>query len=247
MDVGGPFRTGPVDDGVHQPDGRGGVRLVLVHGHALGLGRGGGAVLAAQEIPLHVLDGLHGPLVAVEVLDRPLHGGGGGDEGNDPPPGDGPDLLNGHEVQGVRHGQVHVRPGGPDRHGHVLFRRALGQELSHFRRNGVGVQVDELHAQLAHQRVNELPLGDEAVGLQDGAQALAGVLLERQGLIQLGLGDAAAVDQQVAEFDVFHDVPSFSGGFRQRITTPPSGVWALMPLSFQVTFRCKVKQAASRS
>ncbi len=129
----------------------------------------------------------------------------------------------------------------------MLLCQAFGQELGHFRRDGAGVQVDELHAQLAHQRVDELPLRDEAVLLQDRAQALSCALLERQRLIQLRLGDVPALDQQVAEFDVFHGVPSFFGGFRQRMTTPSSGVWALMPLPFQLTFRLTVKQAETSS
>ena len=247
VDVRGPLGAGPVNDGVHQPDGRGGVRLILVHGHALGLGQGGGAVLAAQQVPLHVLDGLHGPLVAVEVLDRPLHGGGGGDDGHHPAAGHRPDLLHGHEVQRVRHGKPDLGPGGLDGDHHMLLCQAFGQELGHFRRDGAGVQVDELYAQLAHQRVDELPLRDEAVLLQDRAQALSCALLERQRLIQLRLGDVPALDQQVAEFDVFHGVPSFFGGFRQRMTTPSSGVWALMPLPFQLTFRLTVKQAETSS
>ena len=141
-----------------------------------------------------------------------------------------------------------IRPGGPDGNHFVLFRRALGNKLGHLRRDGAGVQVNELHAQLAHQRVDELAFRDEAMLLQNSAQPLAGALLKLQRLIQLSLGDVAAFNQQIAEFNVLHGVVSSSfGGFKQRMTTPSGGVSALMPLSFQTTFSFNVKQAVSLS
>ena len=130
--------------------------------------------MAAQQIPLHVLNGPHGPLVAVQVLQRPVHRRGGGNEGDDPAPGDGLDLLNGDKVQRVRHGDTDIGAGYPDGDHRMLFRNIFGQDLGHLGRDAVAVQVDELHAQLAHQGVDKLLLGDKTVLLQHRAQTLAG-------------------------------------------------------------------------
>ncbi len=238
MDIAGPLGGGPVDDGVHQADGRGGVRLLLVHRHALG---GGGGVLAAQQVPAHILDGLHGPLVAVKVLHRPLHRGGGGDEGDDPAAAHRPHLLDGHKVQGVRHGDLDIAAAHPHRHHHVLFGDAFGQRLGHLRRDGVGVQVDELHPQLVHQGADKLFFGDEAVLLEHLPQALAAAGLELQRFLQLLLGDDSALYQQVPQADVFHGASPSVNRFRHRTKTPSSGVLAVISPFPSPTARWMVK------
>ena len=236
VDVAGPLGTGPVDDGVYQADGRGGIRLVLVHRQALRLG--GGAVLAAQQVPAHVLYGLHGPLVAVQILHRPLQRGGCGNHRDDPAAGHCLDLLHRHKVQRVGHGQLHVGPVGSDGDHHMLFRNALWQDLRHLRRDRAGVQVYKLHAKLIHQGVDQLLFGNKSVLLQHLAQPLAGAFLQFQRPVQLRLGDGPALDQQVTQLDVFHGSLSFFSGFRQRTV---SSVSAWMSPSFSLTDSFSVK------
>ena len=110
-----------------------------------------------------------------------------------------------------------VRPGGSHRHHNVLFRYALGENLGHLRRNGICIQIDKLHSQLAHQRIDQLLFGDKAAVLQNRTQTLSGVRLKRQRLVQLPLGNCAALDQQVAQLHILHGVVSPSSG------VPPYG------------------------
>ena len=71
-------------------------------------------------------------------------------------------------------------------------------------RDGDRRQIHELNAQLDLQRVDEVPLRNEAVLHQHVAQTLVGLLLDGQGLIQLFLRDDAGGDQQIAQPHICH-------------------------------------------
>ncbi len=89
MDVTGPLGISPLDEGVDEADGGGGllrVRRVLRH-------LGGDDIAAAAGLSLHLLDDPCRTLVAVQAADGLLHGLAGGDHGDDALTGGGFDLI----------------------------------------------------------------------------------------------------------------------------------------------------------
>ena len=113
-------------------------------------------------------------------------------------------LLGGDEVERVGHGQdklVAARAHGHDR---VLLGDVLGKDLRHLRRDVGCGQIDVVDAQLHHERVDELALGDHA-GLDElVAQASLALLLRFERSAELLVGDDTRIDKQVAESHVLH-------------------------------------------
>ena len=203
VDVAGALGDGALDDGVHQADGRGLVGALLAHlVGGEGAVHGDGGLAGGGGLALHFLDGLGRALVAVEHLYGALNRGGHGHHGHHLAPGGLADLLNGVEVQRVAHGDVKLVAVQPHGHHLVLLGDVLGHHLDQLGRYVHLAQVDELDAQLHLQRLDQLALGDDAVFLQHGAQALAAALLQPQALLQLLLGDQARRDQQIAQAQI---------------------------------------------
>ena len=156
MDVAGALGEGALDQGVDKADGGGGgLRVGGVPGHL-----GGDDVLAGTGLALHLLDDAGGALAAIQALDGLLHRLAGGDHGDDAFAGGGLDLVLGHKVQGVVHGQVQAVLHQLYRDHEKLFGQVPGDVFGQLHGNGHGGQVHEVHAQLHTQRVNELRFGD---------------------------------------------------------------------------------------
>ena len=200
MDVTGPLGIGPLDEGVDEADGGGGllrVRRVLRH-------LGGDDIAAAAGLSLHLLDDPCRTLTAVQAADGLLHGLAGGDHGDDALTGGGFDLILSHEVQRIAHGQIQAVAYQLHRHHTVFLGDVPGDILGQLHGDGNGRQVHKVHAQLHTQSVDELRLRDEAVLDQCVAQPLLGLLLERQSTLQLLLCDGPGRHQQIAQAHIGH-------------------------------------------
>ena len=202
MDVAGALGEGALDQGVDKADGGGrGLRVGGVPGHL-----GGDDVLAGTGLALHLLDDAGGALAAIQALDGLLYRLAGGDHGDDAFAGGGLDLVLGHKVQGVVHGQVQTVLHQFYRDHEKLFGQVPGDVFGQLHGNGHGGQVHEVHAQLHTQRVNELRFGDNPLPDENIAQTLTVLAGQGQGLLQLLAGDDTGGDQKIAQPHICHGI-----------------------------------------
>ena len=198
MDIAGPLVERPLDEAVDKADGRGGICGLPGHLRRDDVRRGG------TGLPLHLLDDAGGALVAVQAGDGLLGGLTGGDHGDHLFPGRRLDLLLGYKVQRVAHGQIQGVLHQLHRH-HAEFPCDIARHIpGQLHRDGDRRQIHELDAQLDLQRIDKVPLCNEAVLHQHVAQTLVGLLLDGQGFIQLFLHDDAGGDQQIAQPHICH-------------------------------------------
>ena len=201
MDIGSALGNGPLDDGIDKADG-GGFGSAVVHG--LGHLHGDDIRLIRTGLPLHLLNGPGSALVAIEGGNGLLHGPAGGDHGHHLLVRGGLDLLLGFEVQGVAHG--HIQLVLLELHGDdaIFLCNGPGHEPGQLQGDGHGGQIHKVHAKLHLQRLNELLLCNDAVIDEHVAQALSGLLLNGQGIVQLLRTDDACRDQQVTQSHICH-------------------------------------------
>ncbi len=202
VNIAGLLRAGALNNRVHQPDSRGSIGLCRLLVHSLRSRRAN--ILIAQQITLHILNGAHRPLIAVKVLHCTFHRGLGGNIRQNTPSGNGLNFLNSHKIQRIGHRQMNIGAAGLNWHHHMLFGNIFRQQLRHFRRQVVIVQIYKFHAQLAHQSINQLLFCDKTMILQNLAQAFPRAGLQSQRLFQLRLRNRAAFNQQIANFNIFH-------------------------------------------
>ena len=86
----------------------------------------------------------------------------------------------------------------------MLLGDVLGQDLRHLRRDIGHGEINVVDAQLHHERVDELALGDNARLDELVAQAAFALFLGFKGRAELFIADDARIDKQVTESHVFH-------------------------------------------
>ena len=107
-------------------------------------------------------------------------------------------FIDGLPVRRVDHGDTHVLAAHTHRHGAQLAHLKLGQAPRHRHVDVLdgGFEVGEL--ELRGEQPRDGFVGDEGEVLQHGAQAPAGLLLPRQCLLQLLVGEQTLANQQLA-------------------------------------------------
>lgn len=196
---------GALDDAVHEAHGGSGLRVGVV-AERRGLERAGGGIVRAgrAHVALHFLDGAGGAFVAVQRHDGTHEGILRGHHGNHAFARGVLHRLDGHEVQRVAHGEVHFFGRRAHRHHVVLPRDVFGNDATHL---GVEVrlrQVDEFHAQLHLQRLDEARFRDDVLGDKLVAQTSLRHFLLFEGVSELLIRDEARIDQHVTQAFVGH-------------------------------------------
>ena len=203
VDVGRALGSGSLDDAVHQAHRGGGLRVGVVAQRG-GLEAAPVVGAGGAGVALHLLDGAGGALVAVQRHDGAHDRVVRGHHGHDALAGGVLHRLDGHEVQRVAHGQVHVLGRGSHGHHVVLPGHVLRHHAAHLGVEVDGGKVHELDAQLHLQRLDELRLRDDALGDELVAQAPLRLLLLRERMPQLLIGDEPRIGQHVSQALVCH-------------------------------------------
>ena len=168
VDVGGAVLNGLADQEVDELDDRGVLDDLADMGEVvLRLHLAGGQGRDILGIALH-------PVMA---LDRLEDGAPGGDHGADVGARDRPDVVDGHHVGRVGHGddQAVLLPGDGD--GLEAPGQGVGDETDGAGVDGVFAEVDELQADARRQRGDQVGLGDHALVDEDAAERLTGLTL----------------------------------------------------------------------
>lgn len=201
MDVGCALGGCTLDDGVHEADGRGALRFVLVADRRPGNRDVGTRIVVAMvggRLCAHVLDGVSSTLVPVKLHDGAVDRILGGHHGDDPSTCRRTRLFLGDEVHRVAHGQVDLVGGGLDGHDAVLLRHVLGHHLRELGGKRHAGEVDEVDSKLHLERFDELLFRDEPMLDEDLAEAFAAALLKLEGLSELVGRDIPVLAQHIA-------------------------------------------------
>ncbi len=178
---------------------------------------------------------------AGELLDRLLDVGGRRHHGLDLAARDRADVIERVDVGGVRHRDEELPVAFADREGSVPASERLRQEGGG---GGVDlgvVEIDELQSDLLGERPDEIGLLDHAEVDQDPAERLRGLLVLRQGRVELFGRDQSELDQDLPEL---LRLP-LHGGHRRSVRSRSSAGWVVqmqLPACFVILPR-DLKQA----